>query len=268
MRLCFPDKLDRTLTEAALPSMPTYGVVTICLNSAATVRRAVESVFGQTLPPSEYVFVDGGSTDGTLDILEGIVARGSSEHSHVRLALLRQSPGGGIPQAWNMGIAELSADVVFLLNGDDWYEPDCAGIVMQALAGHPEADIAVAPILLHHVGAEGEPVVRPPRSLAFLPVLMPVMHPACFVRRSLYGRVGLFDERFSISADYDFVYRSYRAGTGFVRIGTPVTHMLGGGLASRSRGCARRETLTVGLRHCRNPLLPLAAYGLRAVLGR
>lgn len=257
------------VTETVILLMTTYGVVTICLNSADTLRRAAESVLGQTPAPRQYVFVDGGSTDATLDVVEDVIERGRHQCPDTAFLVLHQEPhGGGIPGAWNMGIEALGTDVVFLLNSDDWYEPDCASTVLDALMAPSDADILVAPINVCRDQGDTSPVMRRSRSFCLFPVLMPVMHPGCFVRRSVYERAGLFDERYRISADYDFLYRCYRARMRFVRLGVPLTNMLTGGLASRSRARARRETCAAGLRHCRMPLLPLAAYCLRAALRR
>src|SRR5215471_18064438 len=51
-----------------------YGVITVCKNSAATIRRTIDSVLAQTVPPYEYVFVDGGSRDATVAIIESVMA--------------------------------------------------------------------------------------------------------------------------------------------------------------------------------------------------
>ena len=97
---------------------------------------------------------------------------------------------------------------------------------------------------------------------------MPVMHPGCFVRRSVYDRVGDFDERYRISADYDFMYRCRRAGVVFHPLSQPLVNMQWGGMARQNLPTARRETLAIARRHCRIPGLPFLAYVLRRMMGR
>ncbi len=246
-----------------------YGVVTICLDSAETIHRAMDSVFGQTVPPRQYVVVDGGSTDGTLDILHRTAETAATDHDSVEFAVVNQpAERPGIAAAWNLGLARLTTDLVFLLNSDDWYEPECAETVLAAFDAQPAPDAVLTPVRFWRDSEDPAPQLREPRPLQLLPLLMPVLHPGCFVRRSVYDEVGNFDERYRISADYDFVYRCYRAGVAFGRSNEPLTNMLIGGLAGRSRPLARRETLNVARRHCRLPVLPWTAFALRLLLGR
>jgi len=243
-----------------------YGVVTICRNAAATMARSVRSVQAQSLPPAQYVVVDGGSTDGTLAVVEDL-AEGMPVGCEFQTVHQPTPPVGvaGIPNAWNLGLGYLQTDVVFLLNADDWLEPDAAATVMAAFEAAPEAGLLTSPIRI--VGDEGERILRP-RPLWLFPFLMPVMHPGCFVRRSVYDRVGDFDERYRISADYDFVYRCRRAGVVFHALSQPLVNMQWGGMARQNLPTARRETLAIARRHCRIPGLPFLAYALRRMLGR
>ncbi|MEC8802217.1 MAG: glycosyltransferase, partial [Bacteroidota bacterium] len=92
-------------------------VVTVCYNAAHTLADAVDSVVGQTSDPSapfelEYIVVDGGSTDGTLDLL--------ARHRN-RIATLISEPDNGLYDAMNKGIKAATGDVVAILNADDVY---------------------------------------------------------------------------------------------------------------------------------------------------
>ena len=244
----------------------TYGVITICRNAATTLQRCLESVFAQSVPPTQYLVVDGGSTDGTREVAERLSgnAPGGCE-----FALLHQPPpppgAAGIPHAWNLGLQEMRADVVFLLNADDWLAADAAATVLAEFAAAPEADLLVTPIRI--VLEEGERLLRP-RPFWLFPFLMPVMHPGCFVRRRVYEAVGGFDESYRISADYDFMYRCRRAGRIFRACPTPLVNMQWGGMARQNLPTARRETLAIARRHCRLPGLPWLAYLLRRILHR
>jgi hypothetical protein len=139
--------------------------------------------------------------------------------------------------------------------------------VLEAFAARPEADIVAGAIQLHPEDG-GEPRLMAPRAPWLVPVLMPVMHPACFVRRAVYERVGLFDSRYRISADYDFCYRCRRAGVVFHRLRDVLTHMRAGGRALSSRAAARDETRAIGRAHCPIPLLPDLAWLCRRLTGR
>ena len=97
---------------------------------------------------------------------------------------------------------------------------------------------------------------------------MTVIHPACFVRRGVYARVGLFDERYQIAADYDFIYRCRQAGIRFVRAPEVVVNVLRGGFAETHMALGWREVAQVGRRHARLPVLSAAGAIARRWLKR
>lgn len=247
-----------------------YTVITICRNAAETLARTVESVFVQRPLPGQYIFVDADSTDGTPAILRQ--ARRDGRAAGVDVRVLRQPtppPGeAGIPTAWNCALEHAAGQVVALLNADDWYEAGTVSKVLDLFAESPGPDIVSVPVRL--CGSDGLPLgtVLRPRSLLWLPVLMPLPHPGMFVRRGVYHEVGLFDPTLSISADYDFVYRCRRAGKRIGYGSEPLVNMQIGGLAAQRRGVARYETLTVARRYCKLLGLPEAAFALRTLLGR
>jgi glycosyltransferase involved in cell wall biosynthesis len=243
-----------------------YGVVTICRDAADTVERCLRSVFSQGVSPVQYIVVDGGSTDGTLDKVNGL-AEEAPEGCEFQL-VDQPVPAGdvaGIPNAWNLGLREVHANIVFLLNADDWLEPGAAGIVLGQFERFPSTELLISPIRI--VDSGGDRILRP-RPLFLMPFLMPVMHPGCFVRRHVYDRVGAFNERYRISADYDFVYRCRLAGLQFQTYDKPLVNMQWGGAARQNLDTARRETLEIARRHCRLPGLPYLAYLMRRLLGR
>ena len=93
---------------------PSFSVITVCLNAAGTIKQSLESVLSQTLPPAEYIVVDGGSTDGTREIVE---------RYRPRLTQVVFEPDDGIYDAFNKGLARATGDLVGILNADDLYAP-------------------------------------------------------------------------------------------------------------------------------------------------
>jgi GT2 family glycosyltransferase len=84
---------------------------------------------------------------------------------------------------------------------------------------------------------------------------MTVIHPACFVRKDVYSQIGLFDERYQVAADYDFVYRCRKAGVRFVRAPEVMVNVRRGGFAERNRALGWQEVAEIGRRHARWPAL-------------
>lgn len=186
---------------------PRITIVTPCLNGADTLEEALRSVASQQYPDLEHLVVDGGSTDGTLEILraaDGV--RWISESDR------------GLSDAVNKGIRMASGDVVGWLNADDRYEPGALVRVGEAFAANPDAVWVTGPCRI--IDAAGEEIRKPItayknallRRYGFRSLLVQnfISAPSTFVRRSALERVGVFDERFSHSMDYDLWLRLAR----------------------------------------------------------
>lgn len=226
-------------------------VITICRNAVKTLRRTVESVLAQTRLPDEYLFVDGHSEDGTPALLEelcaSLQARGVSAHWQAQQAL---SPGmAGIPTAWNQGIQASTGDIIALLNGDDWYEPETLAMVERLAQEHPEAGALAFSVRFIHPGNDGMTQVFTPHHLGELPWRMPMPHPGFFVRKCVYEQIGLYDVGYHISADYDLIWRCHERQIPILRQNQVATNMELGGLANSSRKLARTETRTIALKY-------------------
>ena len=128
--------------------LPSFTIVTPCLNGAATLSSTLESVRDQGYGGEvEHVVVDGGSTDGTLDIL--------ASAPDVRYV---SEPDRGLSDAVNKGIRMARNDVVGWLNADDVYLPGALGRVGKALAERPDALWATGPCLI--IDADGREIRR------------------------------------------------------------------------------------------------------------
>lgn len=175
---------------------PLISIVTVCLNSAKTIRDTIESVLNQTFQDYEYVIVDGVSTDGTLDIINEYLPKFNG-----RLRFVSEKDGG-IYEAMNKGIRLTRGKLIVLLNSDDFYEPDA----LQTAADHytgQELEIVYAGIRNLSHGKEMNCIFVHHN---YLPWHM-INHPTCFVTRQTYDTIGLYDTSYRICADYDFMLR-------------------------------------------------------------
>ena len=171
-------------------------VVTACYNSATTLSGALDSVLNQKYDEIEHIVIDGASTDNTRDILEARLPgqlRWSSE------------PDQGIYDALNKGITLATGDIVGFLHADDVYaSTDVLAHVVRAFE-----DPAVHAVYgdLQYVSKDNlNNVIRHWRAGEFKPALlkrgwMPP-HPSLYVRRECYARIGGFDIKYAIAADY------------------------------------------------------------------
>lgn len=219
------------------PGAPTVSVVTVCFNSAATIGDTIASVADQTCVAAgvevEHVVVDGGSSDGTVAILEAHDAS---------LGYWRSERDGGIYDAFNKGIALARGEFVQILNSDDWMEPDQLERALARLKASG-AEFVHGDIVLHgwrggdvRIGGDPHWDLRVRRT-------MPAIHQATVLaRRSVYERVGLFRTDLRIASDYDWFIRLARAGVRGAHDSAILAHMRVGG-ASTAR---QRRTIAEG----------------------
>lgn len=182
---------------------PLFSIITVCRNAEPALRVTIESVLGQDAfgGAVEHIVIDGASTDGTLNVL--------AAYPHLHVISERDE---GIYDAMNKGVTRAKGMYVGILNADDWYEPDALRTVAATFQESPESSLVHGDIRRWN-GDVAVDVVRPPLEGGhWRAVLMPVNHPASFVRRDLFDRFGGFDTSYRIFADFDWVKRVIAGG--------------------------------------------------------
>jgi len=204
-------------------------VITAVFNRVDTVADALASVAAQTWPLVEHIAIDGGSTDGTLAVLD-------AHRQH--LATLVSEPDKGIYDALNKGIGRATGDVVGFLHADDLFQDDQALARVAAAFADPAVD-AVYGDLVYVRKHDPDQVVRYWHAGRFEPGClahgwMPP-HPTFYVRRSVYENLGLFDTRYRISADYESILRFLgKGGIRPVYVPHVLVRMRLGGISNQS----------------------------------
>jgi len=178
-------------------------VISATWNCATTIDDCLASVSSQVYPDREHVVIDGASRDGTLELLEG---------KRSQLAVLVSEPDNGIYDALNKGIARATGDVVGFLHADDLYaHPGVLADVAQAFVDPTVC--AVYGDLQYVKQLDSSQVVRHWKSTPFSARRlawgwMPP-HPTLYIRREWYEKIGGFDTRYRIAADYFSVLRLF-----------------------------------------------------------
>jgi glycosyltransferase involved in cell wall biosynthesis len=178
---------------------PRISVVTPSFNSIHTIRDTIESVRTQDYPNWEHIVIDGGSKDGTVELLK--------EYPHL---LWVSEKDEGHYHAMNKGIERATGNVVTILNADDCHRPGTLQHVANAFQAHPEWDGLFGDIV--YVDGEGREIYRREEALYDYDVLRfavaYIIHQTLFVKKSVHDRLGLYRHKdFLNGCDYDFILR-------------------------------------------------------------
>jgi len=236
--------------------MLSFSIVMCTWNSEPYVAQAVASVLSQDHPNRELIFVDGGSTDGTLERIRALDCKKT----------ILENVKGGIARAMNAGIDAARGDVIAHLHSDDYYYhdkvlSDVATVLTSSGAewvfGRAMSDMNDGRVL-----PEGYVVPRYSYHRLLRANFIP--HQATFVRRGLFDRVGRFDPRYRFAMDYDMWLR-------MAKVAPPLQvdrHWVAfrrhaGSLTTAYYGKSQREGFGVCFKHSGHSPLFLAEHGSR-----
>lgn len=174
---------------------PLISIITVVYNGAKTIDQTISSVLNQTYRNIEYIIIDGGSTDGTLDIVKKY---------DKEIALWISEPDKGLYDAMNKGIIKAKGELIGMINSDDWYEPNAVELVVNAYIENPEKRIFHGD--RYDVLKDGTKKLRRfnPSRLKFIFYGMTYNHPSMFVHRDIYEK-NIYDTSLRVLSDYEFV---------------------------------------------------------------
>jgi glycosyltransferase involved in cell wall biosynthesis len=209
-------------------------IIVAVRNGAATLDRCLQSVLAQTYRQRELIVIDGGSTDGTRDILE----RRASE-----LAYRVSEPDRGIYHAWNKGLAQARYEWICFLGADDYlWSPDTLEHLAPLLArAYPPARVVYGQVaFVNERGGEMQRVGEGWRTARErFGEIMCLPHTGLMHHRSLFEAHGRFDESFRIGGDYELLLRELRSGEALFVPDLVVAGMGHGGVSSDPEGSLR-----------------------------
>lgn len=220
------------IKSESVDQMPKVSIITPCLNSEKTIRRTVESVLHQSYKNIEYIIVDGGSRDKTLEIIK--------EYQPLSDGRMRwvSEPDKGIYDAMNKGIWMSHGRIIGIINSDDYYVPDAVEKVIEYL----EKDNPYQVIYGYGNFVRGRSVIL--TSVCTHKDLKRGMipHATCFVTRAVYVKYGLFVRWLRIAADYELMMRLVAANeVQFTQIKSVLAYFSIGGVSTQKRNKRKAE---------------------------
>jgi Glycosyl transferase family 2 len=201
-----------TITHDSAPAAAANGsawprvtVVTPSFNQADFIEETIRSVLLQGYPNLEYIIIDGGSTDGSVDIVKKY---------EEFLTYWVSEPDGGQTDAINKGLRRGTGDILAYLNSDDIYLPGAIISSIAFLQRHPETSLMYA--YAERTDGNGrifERVKSPPFDLRLLATTCFIRQPTVFFRRCLLDEAGYFDVSLNYCMDYEYWFRASQATT-------------------------------------------------------
>ena len=206
-------------------------LITVCYNSEATIKDTFDSVLNQTYNNIEYIIVDGGSHDSTINIIKEYIPLFENKGIVVQF---KSEKDDGILDAMNKGIAKSTGDIIGIINSDDVI---CDKNALKKIAYRFEqdkCDVTYSDIYL----MDYKTLSRPNRifiagknnyKLGWYPP-----HPSLYVKKEIYDKYGLYDTKYKIAGDYDFMLRIMRNDVKMSYIKEPLIFMRVGGISTNS----------------------------------
>lgn len=211
---------------------PLFSISTPCFNSAKSIEHTLKSVLNQDFKDYEYIIVDGGSTDGTIDIIKRY------EPLFEGRMKWKSEPDGGIYDAFNKGARLSTGFYCWNVNADDYLENGVLQLVANLVADIPEEEYPIVSGSLRFVYDNGTPplVMRKTKEIAqqrYEIADMGINHPATIVPKRVYETVGYYDDRYRIMGDMDWFRRMYAKNTPILFIDDVLVNMNEGGVSTK-----------------------------------
>lgn len=213
-----------------MPAVPRVSIVTPSFNQAAFLEETIQSVLSQNYPNLEYWVIDGGSTDGSVEIIQKYA-------SHLAGWVSEKDHGQG--QAINKGFARATGDIVAWVNSDDYYLPGAIANAVAELEAHPECSLVFSDVV--SVDGTGQPFNVMEFGDWGLDDLMQfhiIGQPGVFMRRAALEQAGYLDESYHYMLDHHLWLRVAQHGA--------MRHVTGRWASARFHAAAKNVSQAAG----------------------
>ena len=227
---------------------PEFSIITVTLNSEATLQRCIDSLKAQSNQDFEYIIIDGVSKDSTLEIIKA--------NSEVVDTFVSEADSG-LYDAMNKGISIARGRYVGILNSDDEYLPDTLSLVRMHLESNPDSQVIYGDLYMGE-GTGNKLIVE----LNEISTRM-IPHPTVFVSLDTYRKCGAFSTAYSVAADYELILRLRSVGAKFLKLDSPLAVLHPGGFSAKHRLRSVLETCALRIRFRETKFVPAVIGCLR-----
>ena len=180
-------------------------IITVVYNNKHTITEAINSVLKQSYNNIEYIIIDGSSNDGTIDIID---------FYKDKISVFISEPDNGIYDAMNKGISLATGDIIGILNSDDiYYNEDVINNVVNEFKKDSDLDIVYGD-LVYVDKYDTSKIIRKWVSCSYYNEFFENAHvpphPSLFLKKFIYSNSGLFNLKYKLAADYEFMLRIFK----------------------------------------------------------
>jgi glycosyltransferase involved in cell wall biosynthesis len=216
-------------------------IITINLNNSSGLKKTMESVFNQDFCDYEYIIIDGGSTDNSLEVINEFVNKNQkfSNNDKIKVQFVSEKDNG-IYHAMNKGILKAKGDYCYFINSGDYLASE--KVITKIMTIDTTEDIVFGNLLICLEGNVIE-VAKGKHDLTFLDLYQSVIkHQSTFIKRTLFGKFGLYNESLKIVADWGFFIKAVGLGNASYKyIDTDVAYFDNNGISNNSHELRIRE---------------------------
>lgn len=210
---------------------PAISIITINYNNAQGLQQTIESIIAQSFTDYEYLVIDGGSTDGSKEVIQKYT-------SHIHYWVSERD--GGIYNAMNKGISKANGRfIVFMNSGDTYLQKDVLQRSMQEINSNV-ADVYYGQIIVDE-GAGDRTVIYPRALTLDYQRDMVINHQACFFKRDTLAELGGYQEEYKLAADYAFYLKATLNNKIFAPLLFPIVRYDASGISSKRMDDYRKE---------------------------
>ena len=213
-------------------------LITITYNSEKTIEDTILSVINQDCADIEYIIVDGGSTDNTLNIIE---------RYKPYVSVLISEPDKGISDAFNKGIKSATGDIIGIVNSDDFLAENAINTILANAKNNPDYDVYYGNSIMF--SDKDAYTYKPGEDLQKFPLYMIISHPATFVKKSAYEKYGKYSLDYKCAMDFELLSKMYCEGAKFKYIDEVLTCFRLGGVSKKKSLLTEEESRKIAIRN-------------------